>query len=144
MVKREVFEAIGLMDENYLPYYEETDFCLQAKRAGWGCWYVPSSRVFHVYDASTGMVDRPPEPRRTPKYWFQSRRRYFIKNHSRGYAIATDLEWMTGHVLWRLRCAIQGKPPGFRTPHLLGDFWRNSSLMTDQIAVNSAVAKAQS
>jgi N-acetylglucosaminyl-diphospho-decaprenol L-rhamnosyltransferase len=143
MVKREVFEAIGLMDENYFLYYEETDFCLQAKRAGWDCWYVPSSRIFHVAGAATGMVDRPQEPRRTPTYWFESRRRYFIKNHSRAYAIATDLVWMTGQLLWRMRCAFQRKKvSGVEPPHLLGDFWRNSSLMNDQISVNPAVAKA--
>jgi N-acetylglucosaminyl-diphospho-decaprenol L-rhamnosyltransferase len=142
MVKREVFEAIGLMDENYFLYYEETDFCLQAQRAGWQCWYVPASRVFHIAGASTGMVDRPPEPRRLPRYWFESRRRYFIKNHSRLYAIATDCVWIVSHALWRVRRVLQRKP-GFEPPHLLGDFVRNSSLVTSRIAVNPAVVKHQ-
>lgn len=142
MVKREVFEAIGLMDENYFLYYEETDFCLQAKRAGWDCWYVPASRVFHIAGASTGVVDRPPEPRRLPSYWFESRRRYFIKNHSRLYAIATDLVWIASYALWRVRRVLQRKP-GFEPPHMLGDFVRNSSLVTAQIAVNPAVARPQ-
>lgn len=140
MVKREVFEAIGLMDENYFLYYEETDFCLQAQRAGWQCWYVPASRVFHIAGAATGMVDRPPEPRRLPRYWFESRRRFFIKNHSRLYAIATDCVWIVSHALWRVRRVLQRKP-GFEPPHLLGDFVRNSSLVTSRIAVNPAVAK---
>lgn len=140
MVKREVFEAIGLMDEDYFLYYEETDFCLQARRVGWDCWYVPQSRVFHVAGASTGLVDRPPEPRRLPRYWFESRRRYFIKNHSRLYAIATDLVWIVSHALWRVRRIVQRKE-GFEPPHVLGDFVRNSSLMTSKIAVNPAVSK---
>jgi len=142
MVKREVFEAIGLMDEQYFLYYEETDFCLQARRAGWDCWYVPQSRVFHVAGASTGMVDRPPEPRRLPRYWFESRRRYFIKNHSRLYAIATDLVWIASHALCRARRLLQRKE-GFEPPHMFGDFVRNSSLMTSEIAVNPAVSRLQ-
>jgi GT2 family glycosyltransferase len=142
MVKREVFEAIGLMDENYFLYYEETDFCLQAKRAGWDCWYVPQSRVFHVAGASTGMVDHPPEPRRLPNYWFESRRRYFIKNHSRWYAMATDLVWIASHALWRVRRVIQRKK-GFEPPHEFSDFVRHSSLLTAEIAVNRAVARQQ-
>jgi N-acetylglucosaminyl-diphospho-decaprenol L-rhamnosyltransferase len=142
MVKRQVFEAIGLMDEDYFLYYEETDFILNAKRAGWQCWYVPQSRVFHVAGASTGMVDRPPEPRRLPRYWFESRRRYFIKNHSRAYAMATDLVWIVAHALWRLRRVLQRKP-GFEPPHVFGDFVRHSSLVTSQIAVNPAVAKSR-
>jgi GT2 family glycosyltransferase len=141
MVKREVFEAVGLMDENYFLYYEETDFCLQAKRAGWDCWYVPRSRVFHIAGASTGMVDRPPEPRRLPHYWFESRRRYFIKNHSRLYAMATDLVWIVSHALWRVRRLVQRKP-GFEPPHQFSDFVRNSSLLTADIAVNPAAVKS--
>jgi N-acetylglucosaminyl-diphospho-decaprenol L-rhamnosyltransferase len=143
MVKREVFNAVGLMDEHYFLYYEETDFCLQARRAGWDCWYVPTSRVFHVAGASTGVVDKPPEPRRLPRYWFESRRRYFIKNHSRLYAIATDLVWIVSHALWRVRRLVQRKD-GFETPHVLGDFVRNSSLLTSEISVNPAVSKLQS
>ncbi len=143
MVRREVFADIGLMDEHYFLYYEETDFCLQARRAGWDCWYVPESRVFHVAGASTGMVDNPPEPRRLPRYWFESRRRYFIKNHSRLYAVATDLVWIVSHALWRLRCALQRKASA-EPPHELGDFVRNSSLMTSEISVNPAVYKSGS
>jgi GT2 family glycosyltransferase len=142
MVKREVFEAIGLMDQSYFLYYEETDFILQAKRAGWQCWYVPQSRVFHVAGASTGMVDRPPEPRRLPRYWFESRRRYFIKNHSRAYAMVTDLVWIVSHALGRVRRALQRKS-GFETPHLFGDFVRHSSLATSHIDVNPAVTKSR-
>jgi GT2 family glycosyltransferase len=143
MVKRQVFEQIGLMDENYFLYYEETDYCLQAKRAGWDCWYVPKSRVFHVVGASTGLVDRPPEPRRIPRYWFESRRRFFIKNRSRLYAVATDLVWMLSYALWRVRRVLQRKD-GFEPPHVFGDFVRNSSLMTSEISVNPVVSKLQS
>lgn len=38
MVRHQVFEQVGLMDDTYFLYFEETDFCLQAHRAGWGCW----------------------------------------------------------------------------------------------------------
>jgi N-acetylglucosaminyl-diphospho-decaprenol L-rhamnosyltransferase len=142
MVKREVFQAIGLMDQDYFLYYEETDFILQAKRAGWQCWYVPQSRVFHVAGASTGMVDRPPEPRRLPHYWFESRRRYFIKNHSRAYAMATDAVCIVAHGLRRVRIALQRKAHS-EPPHLFGDFVRHSALVTSHIAVNPAAAKSR-
>ena len=44
IVRRAVFERIGLLDEGYFMYFEEVDFCLRARRAGWPCWYVPASR----------------------------------------------------------------------------------------------------
>jgi GT2 family glycosyltransferase len=40
LVRREVFETAGLMDDRYFLYFEEVDFCLAARRAGWRCWYV--------------------------------------------------------------------------------------------------------
>ncbi|RYG70531.1 glycosyltransferase family 2 protein, partial [bacterium] len=47
IVRREVFDTIGLMDESYFLYYEETDFSLRAQRAGWPTWHVPQARVIH-------------------------------------------------------------------------------------------------
>lgn len=73
-------DCVPTVGEEYFLYYEETDFCLQAKRAGWSCWRVPESRVMHMAGQSTG-VTTPGARKRLPQYWFESRRRYFIKNH---------------------------------------------------------------
>lgn len=107
MVRREVFEQVGLMDEEYFLYYEETDFCLQARRAGFTCWYVPQSRVMHVAGQSTGVTDRTGPPRRRPRYLFDSRRRYFVKNHGRLYAALADAAWLSGLASFRAREIIQ-------------------------------------
>ncbi|HVZ36603.1 MAG TPA: glycosyltransferase family 2 protein, partial [Polyangiaceae bacterium] len=48
LVRREVFERVGLFDEAFFLYYEETDLCLRARHAGFRCWYVPTSRVVHL------------------------------------------------------------------------------------------------
>ena len=44
VIRRAAFEAIGLLDENYFMYFEEEDFCLRARKAGWSCWYVPQCK----------------------------------------------------------------------------------------------------
>ncbi len=125
MIRREVFESIGLMDEDYFLYYEETDFCLQAKRAGWSCWYVPDSRVMHIAGQSTGVTARDGTPRRLPQYVFDSRRRYFVKNHGLVYAALTDFVWTLGFTVWQLRRMVQRKPDT-DPPYLLLDTLRNS------------------
>ena len=66
-------------------YYEETDFCRARQLAGWPTYYVPESSVAHIGSASTGMKDK---RKRTPGYWFDSRRHYFLKNHGSAYADA--------------------------------------------------------
>lgn len=128
IVRRELFEQVGLLDEKYFMYYEEMDFCLQAKRAGWTCWYVPSSRVIHLVGQSSGVTDTKRPPKRRPQYWFDSRRRYFVKNYGWLYAALADALWIFGFSLWRLRRVIQGKPDS-DPPQLLGDFLRHSLLL---------------
>ena len=125
IIRREVFDAVGLMDEEYFMYYEEMDFCLQARRAGWPCWYVPESHVVHLVGQSSGVTNQKQAPKRRPQYWFDSRRRYFVKNHGWLYAAATDAVWASTFALWRLRRVLQQKPDA-DPPHFLGDFIANS------------------
>lgn len=125
IVRRSVFERVGLLDEGYFLYFEETDFCGAAARAGFRCYYVPESRVVHHLAQST-RLNYHREGRR-PGYWFESRRRYFVKNRGRAYAIASDLAWLLGHGVARLRRALERRP-GNDPPHLLSDFVRHSAL----------------
>jgi len=127
LIRREVFESIGLMDEGYFLYFEETDFCLQAARQGWECWYVPASRVMHIAGQSTGVTATTDQPKRLPQYWFNSRRRYFVKNHGWFYAAMVDIVWFVGFALWRGRRIVQQKPDT-DPPYLLQDFLRNSAV----------------
>ena len=140
MVRREVFESVGLMDEGYFLYFEETDYCLQAARAGWQCWYVPQSRVMHIVGQSTGITELDAAISRRPKYWFESRRRYWIKNHGWFYAAATDLVWVISYSTLRLRRAVQRKPRS-DPPFYLRDFLRNSALFHTTMPGNPAATQ---
>ncbi|MDH3201710.1 MAG: glycosyltransferase family 2 protein [Myxococcales bacterium] len=127
IVRREVFDDVGLMDEHYFLYYEETDFCQAAKRAGWSCWYVPEARVLHIAGQSTGVTAPGRQPAALPEYWFESRRRYFMKNHGFRYALVADLAYLTGLALDGVRIKIQMREDP-RPRHLFRDVLRNSAL----------------
>jgi N-acetylglucosaminyl-diphospho-decaprenol L-rhamnosyltransferase len=127
LIRREVLQSIGPLDEGYFLYYEEVDFCLRAARAGWECWYEPRSRVVHLVGQSTG-VDLAASSRRLPGYVFESRRRYFVKNHGPLYALLADLAWLAGHLLWLLRPRLASRQR--RAPAmLLRDFLRHSVIV---------------
>jgi GT2 family glycosyltransferase len=128
IVRREVFETVGLMDEKYFLYFEEMDFCLAVHRAGWPCWYVPDSRVVHFVGQSSGITDTKRQPKRRPTYWFDSRRRYFVKNYGWLYAVLSEVSWASGFALWQVRRMVQRKPD-IDPPNLLSDFLRNSVLL---------------
>lgn len=54
LIRREVLEAIGLLDEGYHMYAEDVDFCLRARKAGFECRYVPESRLWHKISSASG------------------------------------------------------------------------------------------
>jgi N-acetylglucosaminyl-diphospho-decaprenol L-rhamnosyltransferase len=135
MMRRDVLESVGGFDETYFLYFEETDLCLRTKLAGWEIWYVPESRVMHIRGQSTGVTALDEKPKRLPRYWFESRRRYFAKNHGLAYAAAADLAFLAGNGIGRLKNTLQRKPV---TPRLLLDFVRESVFLPQNRAVAPA------
>ncbi len=99
IIRREVIEEIGLMDEGYFLYFEEVDFFFRAAQAGWQTWYVPESIVMHIEGASTGIKST----KRRPAYWYNSRRRYFVKNYGISALILADLLWSFGRLTFFIR-----------------------------------------
>jgi GT2 family glycosyltransferase len=132
IIRRSVIEQIGLFDEEFFLYFEETDFCLRAHRKGWSIWYVGTSSVNHIGGAATG-VDHTEngaaqprgQRRRVPAYWYVSRRRYFEKNHGRLYRAASDAVFLTGYALWRARRLLLNKPD-HDPPGMLADFFKHT------------------
>lgn len=54
MVKREVIEKAGLMPECYFLYYEELDWSMMIRRAGYDIWYEPAFTIYHKESQTTG------------------------------------------------------------------------------------------
>ena len=111
MIRREVIEQIGLMDEDFFLYFEELDFCQRAHHAGWQIWLEPAAQVTHLEGRATGIqLAR----RRRGQYWYDSRRRYFIKQHGVLRWILADLLWSLGRLslLLRTRLSLGGDTSG--------------------------------
>ena len=125
LVRRAVLEQVGLLDEGYFLYFEEVDFCARTRAAGWSVWLVPASRVMHFEGAATGIRDA---ARRRPRYWFDSRRRYFVKHFGVRGLLAADALWALGRASLALRRALRLRrgggalePPRFARDLLGGD-----------------------
>lgn len=116
MLRCDMLDQIGAFDEGFFLYFEETDLCRRARAAGWENVYLPGSRVAHVGSASTGMKTWA----RIPRYWLDSRRRYFTKIHGRRYAAAATMARIAGTLLWRLRRLVTGQRR-LDPPHFLRD-----------------------
>jgi N-acetylglucosaminyl-diphospho-decaprenol L-rhamnosyltransferase len=127
MIRRSVFEAVGGFDEAYFLYFEETDFCFRAKKAGFSTWYVPESRVMHIVGQSTKVTVRDTALKRLPSYWFESRRRYFVGSYGNARSIAVDLVAMVAHGIGHCKRVAQGRTDR-GVPRFLRDLAYHSAL----------------
>lgn len=123
MIRRQVLEQIGLFDETFFLYFEEVDLCRRARIAGWPTYYVVESSVAHIGSASTGMKNL---TKRTPSYWFDSRKHYWLKNHGKAGLVAANLTWVLGFSAGRLREKLQGKDRNIWRPKMLQDFIKHN------------------
>ena len=123
MIRRQVIEAIGPLDEGYFAYFEDMDYCLNAKRANWPTWYVPESLIFHHEGCSSGILQE--MKTRRPAYWFRARRRFFLKNFGITYSAFADVSYLVGCLLGRIQRVLQGKRNS-DPPHSLRDSIRHS------------------
>lgn len=99
----------GLFDEGFFLYFEETDLMRRLTGKGWEIWHEPEARVVHQSGAATQLRD--PETgllpsRPMPRYWYESRRRYFALAGGRGYAIVASIAWLVGHLVYLTRRLI--------------------------------------
>ena len=125
LIRRQVFDDIGLMDEGLFLFFDDVDYCWNARKAGWQVWFVPQSRVIHIEGASTEIKVL----KRRSTTWFQSRRRCYLKNFGPLRAAMMDAIFIASFSLWRLRRWIQRKPD-LDPPHMLSDSIRHSVLLT--------------
>jgi GT2 family glycosyltransferase len=127
MVRWQVIEKIGGLDENYFLYFEETDFCHRSSQAGFPTWYVPASRVMHIAGQSTKVTERDAKIKRLPAYWFESRRRFFATTYGLSYAMATDLAALAAHGVGHLKRLLVGRGHE-AVPYFIRDLWTYSVL----------------
>ncbi len=120
MIRERVLDEIGLFDESFFLYFEETDLCRRARLAGWPTVYVRESRVMHIGSVSTGMK----EWQHVPPYWFRSRKRYFEKHHGRLYARAATAAYLAGALIYAIRIAVERRSAHW-PPHFLRDLVRH-------------------
>lgn len=78
MVKRETVEQAGMMPECYFLYYEELDWSMMIRRAGYDIWYEPTCTIYHKESQSTGQESS------LRTYYITRNRLLFAKRNQRG------------------------------------------------------------
>ena len=103
MIKREVIEKAGLMPECYFLYYEELDWSMMIRRAGYEIWYEPACTIFHKESQTTGQNS----PLRS--YYITRNRLLFAQRNQQGWTKHITYLYLIGLVAIRdiLKYAFQ-------------------------------------
>ncbi len=94
---RSVPEKIGLLEEKYFLFWEESDFCIRAKKAGFEVWTAPDAKIWHKVSSSfTGGKPH------THYFWWRSRLLFLSRHHQNYHKIILPEIWkMVRHYLIR-------------------------------------------
>jgi N-acetylglucosaminyl-diphospho-decaprenol L-rhamnosyltransferase len=87
LVRREAFDKVGGLDEQYFMYAEEVDLCYEMNRHGWEVWYHPDAKVIHIAGASSRNRQAARE-----EDLYRSRLRFFRKHYGTGAAQLLKLQ----------------------------------------------------
>jgi GT2 family glycosyltransferase len=88
LLRREVIDQIGYLDERFFAYQEDADFCFQARQAGWKVYYVPTAQITHYGGQGGSRV----QPYRSIFEWHRSYWLYYRKNLAANYFFL--LNWL--------------------------------------------------
>ena len=82
LVRKEAIDAVGMFDERYYFFFEETDWAFRMRRAGWKVLYVPNAFIYHHQGQSIGRSVR------SRIEFYRSRYQFFRRWRSRPYYLA--------------------------------------------------------
>lgn len=99
LTKRKVIERVGLLDERFFAYFEETEWCARARKAGFRVVYVPQARVWHKIN-----LDARASLRQYLYLMARNRLLYLKSTHAGPLAIAlASLDLVRTAATWSLR-----------------------------------------
>lgn len=124
LLKAEMLHDLGRMDEGYFLYFEDAEYCLRARRAGWKIALSPEAVMVHFRGGSGPVKAQARARKRLPLYYYSSRTRFLYQAHGRMGLLAANLGWCFGRGIAGLR-RLTGRsvPPAIEGEAV--DIWTN-------------------
>jgi GT2 family glycosyltransferase len=124
LLRQDMISQIGLMDDGYFLYFEDAEYCLRARRAGWGIVQETSAVAVHYRGGSGPVKTLEKARKRLPAYFYASRTRFFRQAHGATGPLAANLLWLIGRTIAQLR-RIVGKSVPPASDAEVRDIWTN-------------------
>lgn len=103
LIRGDTLRKIGLMDEGYFLYFEDTEYGMRAQRAGWELIYTEAARAVHLQGKSGALEETRAAYRRLPAYYWQSRARLLRQARGPLAPVLGNLAWYLGRAIASLR-----------------------------------------
>lgn len=103
LLRGDMVRALGPMDEGYFLYFEDSEYGLRARRAGWGVRYQPTARAVHFRGGSGPVKEMQAARKRLPAYFYRSRTRFLHQAYGPLGPLRGNLAWMLGRIIARVR-----------------------------------------
>jgi len=99
LVRRAVIEQVGMIDERFFYYWEETEWCVRATKAAWQIWHVPAAKLWHKG------VRRNYKPNPSVTYYSTRNRLLLLAKHRAPFAVRLAAWAQIGRTLasWTLK-----------------------------------------
>lgn len=124
LIRKEVIDQVGLMDEGYFMYYDDIDYCRQARNAGWSILHNPAARVVHLRGGSGSVKSDVANRNRPRPYLYASRSRYFSKYYGPFGLLFANAMWLLGRSVSLIR-ELTGQKKPHTCEHTAQDIWMN-------------------
>lgn len=105
MIRKDIVDQVGLFDDDFWCYYEETDFCHRVWIAGYECWYEPKAIVSHAMGGTSLLFDN----ERIQFHNFKNKLLSFLKNFEVQTLIVVIPVFIALHILLIVAYLLQGK-----------------------------------
>jgi N-acetylglucosaminyl-diphospho-decaprenol L-rhamnosyltransferase len=125
LLRRDVIEKVGLLDEGYFMYFEDSDYCRAARAVGFRVRYFPHARVAFARGAGMGKLPGPAPRRRGPRAFYASRTRYFRKGYGPLGPWVANACWQLGRSV-SLSRELAGRRAGHTCQRQWLDNWIDS------------------
>ncbi len=103
LLRSEMIDDIGQMDDGYFLYFEDSEYCVRARRGGWKIMPVPGARATHFRGGSGPIKTLSEERKRLPPFYWRARNRFLRQTHGPLGPVTTNLAWCLGRVICRMR-----------------------------------------
>ena len=122
LLRGEMVRRLGPMDEGYFLYYEDSEYGLRARRAGWATSYFPAARAVHFRGGSGPVKAMQAARKRMPAYFWRSRTRFLRQAHGPAGPLLGNLAWLAGRGVAALRL-LTGRGIPKAHDHEWRDIW---------------------